>query len=193
MGPPGTGFSIRLLTDATGYLAVGLIAATLLVGPFTLMRGKRTPISSYLRRDIGMWAAIASLIHVIVGFQVHGTGEILDYFVRVDGWPMTNSFGLGNWTGLAALVIVVLLLVISTDRTLGDLKAKTWKDLQRLNYTLFALVLLHAFFYGAILRISSPFTAILVITSIVVFAGQAIGIILWRRRNASKGRSPPLI
>jgi DMSO/TMAO reductase YedYZ heme-binding membrane subunit len=40
------------------------------------------------------------------------------------------------------LVIVVVLLALSSDSALRELKARTWKDLQRLNYTLFALVIL---------------------------------------------------
>jgi DMSO/TMAO reductase YedYZ heme-binding membrane subunit len=35
------------------------------------------------------------------------------------------------------MIIVVLLLAISNDRTLRELKASRWKRLQRLNYTLF--------------------------------------------------------
>jgi DMSO/TMAO reductase YedYZ heme-binding membrane subunit len=65
-----------------------------------------------------------------------------------------------------------------------ELKAKRWKDLQRLNYTLFALVVVHAVFYGALSQMTSPFTLILVVTVIVVLLGQAVGIWLWRRRHA---------
>ena len=111
-----------------------------------------------------------------------GTFGFLDYFVAA-GRPLTNSFGLGNWTGLAALVIVVGLLALSTDRALRELKATRWKRLQRLNYALFALVGLHAFFYGALLRMTSPFTLLLLCIVIAVFAAQAVGIWLWRRRS----------
>jgi DMSO/TMAO reductase YedYZ heme-binding membrane subunit len=96
---------------------------------------------------------------------------------------LTNSFGLGNWTGLAALVIVVGLLVISTNRSVRELKAERWKNLQRLNYTLFALVVAHAVFYGALSRMTSPFTLLLIFTVIAVFVGQTLGIWLYRRRR----------
>jgi hypothetical protein len=103
------GLSPRLLTVATGYVALGLLGVTLLIGPANLLLGRRNPVSSYLRRDVGTWAVVFSAIHVVFGFQVEGSlrvGDMLSYFV-VDGSPVTNSFGLGNWTGLAALVIVV--------------------------------------------------------------------------------------
>jgi DMSO/TMAO reductase YedYZ heme-binding membrane subunit len=123
-------------------------------------------------------------VHVIYGLQVHGplTG-FLSYFVAPDGRPWLNSFGLGNWTGLAATVIVVGLLGISSDFALRKLSARPWKWLQRLNYALFALVIAHAFFYGALLRTTSPFTLLLILSVLAVFGGQAVGVWLWRRRN----------
>jgi methionine sulfoxide reductase heme-binding subunit len=177
------------VTDATGYLATGLLGLTLLIGPANLLLRKRIPISNYLRRDVGAWTAIFSVVHVIFGLEMHSGGQIsfmLRYFV-MDGRPLTNSFGLANWTGLAALVIVVVLLALSTDGALRELKARTWKDLQRLNYTLFALVILHVFFYGALLRMTSPFTLLGILTVIAVVVGQAVGVWLWRRRHSHRG------
>ncbi|MGH2377000.1 MAG: ferric reductase-like transmembrane domain-containing protein [Candidatus Limnocylindria bacterium] len=176
-------------TTATGWLATGLLGLTLLVGPANLLLRRRTPISTYLARDVGTWAAIFSIVHVIFGLTLHRGPEIsgmLSYFV-VDGLPLLNSFGLGNWTGLAATVIVVGLLAISSDAALRELKAPRWKDLQRLNYPLFALVLLHAFFYGALLRLTSPFTVLGVLIVLAVVTGQAVGIWLWQRRAPRPG------
>ena len=109
----GRGISISQFVVATGYVALVLLALTLLIGPVNLLLFRRNPVSSYLRRDVGAWTAIVSVVHVIFGFETHGDGGIfsfLDFFVA-DGRPLTNSFGLGNWTGLAATVIVVGLLV----------------------------------------------------------------------------------
>lgn len=177
-------FFIARGTTATGYVATGLLGLTLLIGPANLLLRRRKPISSYLARDVGMWAATFSIVHVIFGLTLHRGPQlsgIVNYFFA-DGRPLANSFGLGNWTGLAALVLVVMLLALSSDAALRELKAKTWKDLQRLNYTLFALVILHMFFYGALLRLTSPFTLLGVLTVIAVVVGQAVGIWLWRRR-----------
>lgn len=177
-------------TIATGYIALGLAAFTLLIGPANLLLRRRNPVSSYLRRDAGAWAAIVSVVHVIVGLQLHGppatslSSRIFSYFFRPDGVPLTNSFGLANWTGLAATVIAVGLLAISSDAALRKLKARPWKWLQRLNYALFALVIAHAVFYGALLRVTSLSTLLLGVSVIAVFAGQTLGIWLWRRRYA---------
>ena len=88
----------RRLTTASGYLALGLLAVALLIGPTNLLLRRRNPISSYLRRDIGAWTAFFSGVHLIVSLTVHGSGEIhdfLDFFV-VDGKPLTNRFGWGT-------------------------------------------------------------------------------------------------
>lgn len=108
--------SVQQLTVATGYVGVGFLALTLLLGPANLLLRRRNPVSSYLRRDVGIWTAIFSIVQVISAVLMHvshGSGPIssfLHFFVAQDGRPLTNSFGLGNWTGLAALVIVLGLL-----------------------------------------------------------------------------------
>jgi methionine sulfoxide reductase heme-binding subunit len=174
------GISIPQLSTPTGYVATVLLALTLLIGPINLLLRRRNPVSTYLRRDLGTWTAVFSVVHVIVSLQGHG--GVVDFFIR-DGRPLIDSFGLGNWTGLAATVIVGGLLVISTDRAMRELKGKRWKDLQRLNYTLFVLVILHAVFYGALSRMTSPLTILLIFTVIAVFLGQTAGIWLWRRKR----------
>jgi sulfoxide reductase heme-binding subunit YedZ len=189
-GGPGRSFE-SAFTIGTGYVATVLLALTLLVGPANLLLRRRNPVSTSLPRDIGTWATIFSIAHVIVGLQMHGNPSdifsFVNYFFSADGTPQINSFGLGNWTGLGALIIAVGLLALSNDRSLRELKAKRWKSLQRLNYALFALVVLHAFFYGALLRMNSPFTLLLIIGVIVVLAIQAAGIRLWRQRYAGAG------
>jgi len=181
------GFSMRQLTVASGYVATGLLGLTLLIGPTNLLLRRRNPVSSYLRRDAGTWTAIFSVIHVVFGLQVEGSlsvDDILGYFVGPDGVPLVNSFGLGNWTGLAALMVVVGLLATSSDFALRKLKAGPWKRLQRLNYLLFGMVIAHAFFYGALLRTTSPYTLLLALSVTAVFVGQAVGVWLWRRMRA---------
>ncbi len=194
------GIGYQQLTVVTGYLAIMFLALTLLIGPVNLLLGKRNPASSYLRRDVGIWTAVFSIFHVFFGLQLHGrltfTGDrgILSYIIAPDGSLYTNSFGLANWTGLAATVIVVGLLVTSNDLSLRKLKPKRWKQLQRMNYALFVLVIAHAYFYGALLRLESPFTILLILIVIAVAIGQVVGIRLWRRRNSSRRqRNSPMV
>src|SRR5262245_25339198 len=57
--------SLQQLTVATGSVGVGLLAVTLLLGPANLLLRRRNPVSTYLRRDVGIWTAIFSIVHVI--------------------------------------------------------------------------------------------------------------------------------
>ena len=173
--------TLRALTSATGYISLLLLAATLLVGPLLLIRGSRTPISSYLRRDLGLWCAAFAIAHVAVGFQIHGGGRVISYFFT-DGSPNFTSFGWANWLGLVATLLVVGLVVISSDRALGRLGASRWKTSQRANYLLFAGVVAHAVLYGAWARSSLALTAVHAGIAVVVVAGQLTGIALRRRR-----------
>jgi sulfoxide reductase heme-binding subunit YedZ len=181
----GRTFSIGRLTSPTGDIALVLLGVTLLVGPVNLLLRRRNPPHNYLRRDLGWWAAIWSIVHVILAFQGHGGGafSFVDFFFA-GGRPLTSSFGIGNWLGLAALVIMVGLMVMATDRYMRQLKAPAWKSLQRLNYTLFVLSVVHGLFYGALRSMTSPFTLVMFATVIVVVGGQAVGVWLWRRRRS---------
>jgi len=184
------------LSTATGYIALGLLAFTLLIGPANLLLRRRNPVSSYLRRDVGVWTAIVSVVHVVLGLQTHGNAaapfdkRILRYFFAPDGSPLLDTFGLGNWTGLAATVIVVGLLAISSNFALRQLKAGPWKWLQRLNYALFALVVAHALYYaafgGSLLRVTAPSTLLLIPSVIAVLVAQAVGVWLWRRPSSAR-------
>jgi sulfoxide reductase heme-binding subunit YedZ len=185
---------MRRYSTATGYVATVLLGLTLLIGPANLILGRRNPISTYLRRDVGIWTAITSTVHVIFGFLVkHGDGQLLGYFFEPGDRSsvLTNSFGLANWAGLAGVLIVAGLAVISSDAALRKLKAKRWKRLQRFNYALFALVIVHALFYGALWRKTSPYTVLLGIAVIAVVAGQAIGVRLYRQRKAAAPAAAP--
>lgn len=187
-GPGDTELLMRKYSTATGYIALLLLALTLLVGPFNLMRARRTPLSSYLARDVGLAAATLSVAHIIFGFLTQHSDGILSYFVEADDRTriLTTSFGLANWLGLAAVVIVAALTAISSDWALRALKAKRWKRIQRLNYVLFPLVIAHAVLYGALLRVTSPYTAVLGVCLVAVVVGQGVGIRLWRQRAARR-------
>ena len=188
-GPPGdTEMLMRKYSTATGYIALVLLGLTLLVGPANLLRRRRSPLSSYLCRDVGVAAATLSVAHVIFGFLTQHNDGIVSYFFEADDRSriLTTSFGLANWTGLAAVVIVAALAAISSDWALRKLKAKRWKRIQRLNYILFPLVVAHSVLYGALLRLTSPYSALLGVSVVAVLVGQVVGIRLWRQRNARK-------
>jgi len=109
---------MRRYSTATGYVALVLLGLTLIIGPGHLVLRRRNPVSSYFRRDVGIWTAGASAVHVIFSLLVkHGDGQVLGYFFESGDRSrlLTNSFGLANWAGLAAVVIAAALTVISSD------------------------------------------------------------------------------
>ncbi|HLF37379.1 MAG TPA: hypothetical protein VI520_05540 [Anaerolineales bacterium] len=59
-----------------------------------------------------------------------------------------------------------------------------------MNYVLLALVIAHAFFYGAVVRADSLYTLLLLLTVIAVFVGQMMGIWLWRRGHRQSPARP---
>jgi methionine sulfoxide reductase heme-binding subunit len=144
------------LSMATAYLGLALLGATLVIGPMNVLRGRRNPLSVDLRRDTGIWCAIVSLAHVVVGLQVH-LGSMVLYFFRATGdpqrWvPRFDVFGLTNYVGLAGTLLVVLLMALSNDASLRSLGRFRWKFLQRWNYAIAVLVVLHGVAYQILER-----------------------------------------
>ncbi|MGH9619577.1 MAG: hypothetical protein ACRD45_07695, partial [Bryobacteraceae bacterium] len=141
--------TITKISFSTAYPALVLLAVTLLIGPWNLLRGKRTPISSDWRRDVGIWAGILSLVHTAIGQNVHLRGRPWLYYVYGNQGHHAfllrhDLFGFANYTGLISALIVLLLLTTSNNYSLRALGTPRWKQLQRWNYTAFALMGAHA-------------------------------------------------
>lgn len=207
-GYPRAETVVQAATIGLGYLSLALIAATLLVGPFALWRRPRNPVNLSLRRDVGIWAGITGLAHVALGLQVHFGGDAIHYFVRpivrewyfavgdeeryfdvVTGWaPRTDWFGVANWVGAVATAVLLLLLLLSNDLALRGLRGRRWKALQRFNYLLVLLVLIHTVAYQLVVERELVFSLAVVALTSVVLAGQLIGVARYRR---GRRRHPP--
>jgi sulfoxide reductase heme-binding subunit YedZ len=165
--PPA--FTARRLTLITAYVGLALMSGTLLIGPWYGLRGRRPPVSIQWRRDVGIWAAVVGVLHVIVGLRVHFRGEALRYFLYAPGEgpgiPVrVDPIGWANHVGLAATVLLALLLSISNDVALRLLGTGKWKAIQRWNYAVFALVGLHGAIYQVLVKRALP--------AVVLFAGM---------------------
>lgn len=170
----------RPLTTATGYVGLLLLAATLLIGPMSRLMRRTTPLSLDMRRDLGIWTAIVSTVHVVLGFQIHGGGRVLGYFLDAETLALRlDTFGLANYTGLAATGIVLILAMISNDAALRWLKATSWKRLQRLSSAAFALVVAHSVLYGALGSRATLYSTLLVVSVAVVLLVRVGG--TWAR------------
>ena len=158
-----------LWSMATAYTSIILLAVTLMIGPLNLIRGKLNPVSTDLRRDVGIWCAATGLAHVIVGIQVH-MGNIWLYFFKavedVDSFKLRNDlFGYANYAGLLAGFILLLLLLLSNDLSLNILKSKRWKSFQQTIYLLFVLTLAHGIMFQVIEKRK---TALVILFGVVI-------------------------
>ncbi len=150
------------LSLSSAYVAVALLIVTLTIGPINALRGARRPVSIDSRRDVGIWCFVWSLLHTIVGLQVHLRGRMSEYFFQPGDKPLMTRvrldiFGLANYSGLAAALFVVVLAAISNDWSLRWLGAGLWNRVQQMNYILFAVVIAHAILYQIIEKRSPPF------------------------------------
>jgi sulfoxide reductase heme-binding subunit YedZ len=172
---------------ATAYVALALLAATLATGPINLLRRQPNPVSTDLRRDLGLWAFVLGLAHTVIGLQVHMKSMWLYFFREITGpqaWSLRNDqFGLANYTGLVAALLLVLLVALSNDFSLRRLGAPRWKWLQRWNYALFALVLVHGILYQLIEKRSWPWPVWFGALVLVALLLQVAGIVAIGRRS----------
>lgn len=173
---------------ATAYASVALMAWALIIGPWRVRRGGSIVTSLDLRRDVGIWSAVLAAAHVLTGLQVHMQGMWRYYFVwrSPAGHPLplrTDAFGIANWAGLAATVLLALLVAISNDRSLRSLGAARWKRLQRLTYVAATLTGLHGIAFQLMDRRSAPFIVVMLALIAVVVVFQLQGRRLMRARH----------
>lgn len=170
---------------ATAYPGTVLLVATLITGPLRILRKQALSVSDDLTRDLGIWAAVVSLLHVAFGLQVHMRGrmwllfitEALEFpFVRFD------LFGVANYTGLLGTIIIVLLLALSNDLSMRKLGPKKWKQLQRWNYGLFVLIIVHGSIYQILEERVLPYPYLFAAIMVVALAMQLTGF-LYRKHS----------
>jgi methionine sulfoxide reductase heme-binding subunit len=176
---------------ATAYVGLALLGASLATGPLNVLRGRPNPVSTDLRRDVGIWAGVVSLAHFVVGWQVHMKHRYLYWLREVKGSDAlavrTDLFGFGNHTGLVAVVVAAMLLALSNDRSLRALGTGRWKKLQRWNYALLGLVVAHGVAYQVVEKRDAPFVVGFVLMLLSVVAIQLAGYRA-RRRTAHQPR-----
>lgn len=140
---------------SSAYTGLALLVLTLAIGPVNTLRGRRTPISSDFRRDVGIWSGLWSVLHTVIGLQMHLRGMMSQYFLYPGQthWfnrIRTDLFGAANYTGLLAVALVILLTLLSNDLSLRRLGASRWKRFQQLNYLCFAAATIHGILYQVI-------------------------------------------
>jgi sulfoxide reductase heme-binding subunit YedZ len=175
---------------ATAYPALILLAATLLVGPWNVLRRQRNPVSSDLRRDLGIWAGILSMLHAAVGQNVHLRGRPWLYYVYEHRerhvFPLRHDlFGFANYSGALGTLLVIVLLAMSNDWSLRALGTPQWKQFQRWNYFAFSLAAAHSVAYQWNEKQQTPFV-VAVLVCIAITAGLQLAGFVMRRTDKLK-------
>ena len=170
---------------ATAYLALFLYAVSFSLGPLNVIRRRPNPVSTDLRRDIGIWIGITAVLHVLFGWRVH-MKYWWEYLLRSaehgrGGRLRLDAFGVTNWIGVVATLLLVLLVLISNDAALRRLRTSRWKQLQRSSYIAALLIVTH----GVLYQILEKRDARLVLTGAIIFLGAAVIQMLGRRAYLS--------
>jgi methionine sulfoxide reductase heme-binding subunit len=170
---------------ATAYPALFLSAVALFLGPWNVLCGRANPVSFDLRRDIGIWAGVMALLHTAVGLNVHLRGRMWLYFVDQHQRLRHDWFGFGNYMGLAAALLFLLLLAISNDLSLRRLGTRRWKSLQRWTYGAVILTILHAMAYQQVEQRRAAYEVLLGGTTLGIAGFQLAG---WKKSKATAQR-----
>ncbi len=187
-------FEIGSHDDATDLMSMGaayaglfFLVAALMEGPWRVLTNRETPLSSYLRRDLGIWAGVFGLLHVYVGFLVYFDTQFVPYFFHIsEGGDIAgvrlDLFGLANYVGLMATLIVIALLTVSNDWSIRKLKAVKWKKIQRWSYAAGVLTVAHGFLYQAYEGRIALYVGILIVATLLPLSLQFLG---WHKRTQS--------
>lgn len=129
------------------------------------------------RRDLG-WPARPCPC-ALRGTSAYG-GKLRLYFLSPPDvssrfFFRTDPFGFANHTGLAAALVLLLLLGLSNEYSLRLLRAKRWKALQRWNYAGFALIMVHGGTYQVLEKRPRPFIGALTALVLTVVMLQLAG------------------
>ena len=175
---------------ATAYAGLVFLAASLWLGPWNVLRRRPNPISSDLRRDVGIWTGILAIVHTAIGLTVHLRGRMWMYFFkRLHPFKLQNTqFGFANFAGFVAALLFLMLLAISNDLSVRTLGTRRWKALQRWTYAAFVLTAAHGIAYQLVEKRHLPWVFIFTSLMIAVTTIQICGFLRAQRRmnHASK-------
>lgn len=196
---PGT-----LGTRFFGYGALVLLALALAMGPLARLQPRRFARLIPYRRAVGVWSAIAGVIHLVFVLQMVSWDFYdrtwLTLFLKkyTYTWPNQvvvdyrlplDALSTVAWTGLFALSLLLLVALVSNDWAQRFLGQATWKLVQQWTYTAFLFVALHLLVmrWGGKLKLSPPLTRwafwLLGATALLQMAGFLYTV--WKRRGRS--------
>ncbi len=181
---------VTFIAWASGYISLILLAGSLVIGTVYLILKNKNPVPGYFRRDLSVFGGILALVHSLTGLFVHLRGKTYLYFLSktLNGYTIrVDNFGKANYSGLIAALIIILLLATSNDYLFKKLNPVRWKNIQRLSYLMFLLILIHAYYYWIGGKNMNLFYCFYIPLIIVVLTAQVAGILLRTIKFRDKG------
>jgi len=161
------------LSLLTAWLCVALLVAALGIGPWQALRTGRPVINQLLRRDLGIWAALTGLAHLVVA-----TGIVMQaaYFrAYITGPPDNPLPGWAGWIGTLSIVagylvglLFLMLLALSNHWSLARLGPARWKRLQGAAVVALFLTIAHGVIFQVIEGRTGGWLATLVVVSAAI-------------------------
>ncbi len=179
LGPAGG--AVDRASLATAWFSTALFIAALSVGPLLLLGGRLPPSNILMRRDLGIWVALAGLLHFSLGnIEAMNSSYVAEVAGGVD-WRL-QMFNWGAVLGTLLAAIFIVLLLISNNRALARLGPIRWKRWQRLSYLGFALTISHGLLFQLLEHRSTALIALLVLAGLGLASLQLVGRSRYRRQ-----------
>ncbi|HEX2721769.1 MAG TPA: hypothetical protein VHM24_02545 [Gemmatimonadaceae bacterium] len=149
----------------------------MVLGPLNILRKRHNPVHSAVRRDVGIAAGIAGIVHTILGLQVHFGGKLARYFgVPHPAGGSAIAFVTTNYLGFVSAGILAVLVIISNNVAVRSLGLSKWKRIQRLAYVAAAAALVHGVVYQILEKRASFLIAFIAALSGMVVLVQLKGV-----------------
>ncbi len=123
-------FNLRLMNKVAGDVSILLLGIVLLIGPLT-RSFKLFDRWLLYRKNLGLWALTAALVHGYISLFPLSNNFPLKYFV---------PFSPATYSGIIALIILAILGWYSFDKLIGKMNRKLWWKIQYRGVRLAALL-----------------------------------------------------
>ena len=175
----------------SAYVCCGFFAIALLIGPAQAIRTGKPSTNNYLRRDIGVWAALTGLMHLVTATGLSMTTSYMDAYVNVgDRVPSdgirAQLFTWGSILGFIVGVVFLMLLALSSNLAMRLLGIRVWKNLQRMSYLAFSLSVAHGLAFQVLESRERILIAVVIGAATVILAAQLAGARAVRRSAKQK-------
>jgi DMSO/TMAO reductase YedYZ heme-binding membrane subunit len=183
------------LSIVSAYLCLFLLGIVLLIGPWHAVTNDRKTANIYLRRDIGIWAALSGLLHFYLANVLSMNYEYLGLFVENAAAPpsaevRSELYSWGTISGYVIAVFFIILIGLSSDRALRFLGLKWWKRIQRVSYLAFIFTCAHGFAFQVLESREMLWIGVIALVILITLTGQAFGIVSVRKWRSLKTHKP---